>query len=309
MGIKSLKEDFKNNRINKSDYIIQMHNYHKMFFEYADFIGTTDIQHIEISDGQVVTTSREHGIKMLCDPYDRRIAPIETLNFDNYEKTDCDMILQLVEDGQNVFDIGGNFGWYSLVIAKSKKVRVLTFEPVPRTFGYLKQNVALNGLGNIELFNFGFSDQDQTLDFYYYPEGSGNASIANLSDTEGVQSIKCTVKKLDGFTQENSNRIDFIKCDVEGAELLVLRGGIESIKRDKPIIFAELLRKWAAKFNYHPNDVLNLLGDIGYRCFIVTGSNLFEVDKIDDNTVETNFFFLHQEKHSKQIVTFSRQTT
>ena len=306
MGIKELKEDFKNNRINKAEYIIQMHNYHKIFFEYADFISTTDIQRIEISDGQVVTTSREHGIKMLCDPYDRRIAPIETLNFDNYEKTDCDMILQLVEDGQNVFDIGGNFGWYSLVIAKSKNVRVFTFEPVSRTFNYLKQNVALNGLANIELFNFGFSDQDQTLDFYYYPEGSGNASIANLSDTEGVQSVKCIVKKLDGFTQENGNRIDFIKCDVEGAELLVFRGGIESIKRDKPIIFAELLRKWAAKFNYHPNDVLTLLRDLGYCCFVVSDSKLAEISVIDDSTIETNFFFLHQQKHAKHITAFTR---
>ena len=305
MGIKSLKEDFKNNLINKADYIIQMHNYHKALFEYAEFIGSTDIQRIEISDGQVVTTSREHSIKMLCDPYDRRIAPIETLNFDNYEKTDCDMILQLVGDDQNIFDIGGNFGWYSLVIAKSKKVRVFTFEPVPRTFGYLKQNVTLNGLDNIELFNFGFSDQEQQLDFYYYPEGSGNASIANLSDTEGVQSVVCKVKTLDGFTRENGNRIDFIKCDVEGAELLVFRGALESIQRDKPIIFAELLRKWAAKFNYHPNDVLNLLGDLGYRCFTVTGTNLVEIEEIDDRTIETNFFFLHQEKHLEHITTYT----
>ena len=305
MGIKSLKEDFKNGLINKADYIIQMHNYHKALFEYSDFIGSTDIQRIEISDGQVVTTSREHSIKMLCDPSDRRIAPIETLNFDNYEKTDCDMILQLVADNQNIFDIGGNFGWYSLVIAKSKKVRVFTFEPIPRTFSYLKQNVALNKLDNIELFNFGFSDQEQQLEFFYYPEGSGNASIAKLSDEEGMQSVSCQVKTLDGFTRDQGNRMDFIKCDVEGAELLVFRGGLEAIRRDKPVIFAELLRKWAAKFNYHPNDVLVLLADLGYRCFIVSGTKLDEIKVIDDQTIETNFFFLHNEKHAQHLVAFT----
>lgn len=301
MSIKELKECFRGSSINKPDYIVQMHDCHKVLFEYAEFIRTTDIQKIEITDGRVITTSRDHGIKMVCDPCDRRIAPIETLNFDHYEKEDCDMILQLIDKDQNIFDIGGNFGWYSLVIAKSKQVKVFTFEPVPRTYGYLRQNVALNNLSNIELFNFGFSDQEQDLSFYYYPEGSGNASIANLSDTGGVQSVTCTVKRLDDFVLEKGTNIDFIKCDVEGAELLVFNGGIKAIGRDKPVIFAELLRKWAAKFNYHPNDVVNLLNGLGYRCFTVSNDKLREIYLIDEKTVETNFFFLHSEKHLNKI--------
>ena len=301
MGMKALKADFNNKLISKPDFIVRMHDCHKVLFEYADFIRNTDIQKIEVVDGQVVTTSREHGIKMVCDPTDRRIAPIETLNFGHYEKEECDMILRLVKDGQNIFDIGGNFGWYSLVIAKKKKVNLFPFEPVPRTYGYLQQNVALNGVDNIELFNFGFSDQAQELKFFYYPEESGNASIANLSGTEGVQSIVCQVRRLDDFVQEHDARLDFIKCDVEGAELLVFKGGLQSISRDKPVIFAELLRKWSAKFNYHPNEVVELFRGIGYRCFTVHEEKLVPLTAIDEQTVETNFFFLHGEKHKTEI--------
>lgn len=305
MGITELKKRYRNGELTKPDFIVQMHDCHKLLFEYAELIRATDIQKIEIIDGQVVTTSREHGIKMLCDPFDRRIVPIETLNFDHYEKQDCDMILQLIDDGQTVFDIGGNFGWYSLVIAKTKQVRVFTFEPVPRTYGYLQKNVALNSLNNIELFNFGFSDKAQELKFYYYPEGSGNASIANLSESEGVQSITCKVKRLDDFVQEHDAHIDFIKCDVEGAELLVFNGGLESIFRDKPIVFAELLRKWSAKFNYHPNEVLELFRNNGYLCFTSHEGKLAKFGVMDDQTVETNFFFLHKEKHKSKIEAFS----
>jgi FkbM family methyltransferase len=306
MNITKLKESYSQGKIDKPDYISAMHDCHTVLYEFAEFIRTTDIQKIEITDGQVVMTSREFGIKMLCDPKDRRIAPIEALNFDNYEKVECDMILRLVEDGQNIFDIGGNFGWYSLVIARSRHANVYTFEPIPRTFGYLQRNVALNNLDGIKLFNFGFSDQDQELNFFYYPEGSGNASLANLSGTEGVQSVKCTVRKLDDFVKENGSRIDFIKCDVEGAELLVFKGGIESIRRDKPIVFAELLRKWSAKFNYHPNEVIELFRSCGYRCFTAHEDKLVEFDNMDDQTVETNFFFLHEEKHSDKIKRFCR---
>lgn len=301
MGLKELKDSFKGNMIDKADYIVRMHDYHKILFEYSEFIRTTDIQYIEICDGNVIATSREHGVRIICDPFDRRISPIETLNFDFYEKTDCDMILRLVENGQNVFDIGGNFGWYSLLIAKMKKVDVYTFEPVPRTYDYLVRNVALNKLENIRLFDFGFSNQEQDLDFYYYPQCSGNASIERLSDEATVETVTCRVKKLDDFVQEEGVSIDFIKCDVEGAELLVFQGGLDSIRTQKPIVFAELLRKWAAKFGYHPNQVVELFRECGYRCFIASGEKLKEIIRIDEGTVETNFFFLHEKKHSERI--------
>jgi len=302
MSITKLKQSYLQGGITKPEYISAMHECHRALYEYAEFIRTTDIQKIEISDGLVVMTSREYGIKMVCDPLDRRIAPIETLNFDYYEKADSDMIVRLARDCQCIFDIGGNFGWYSLLLAKVyPEARLYTFEPVPRTCGYLKNNIALNGLENIQLFNFGFSDSEQELNFFYYPEGSGNASIANLSESEGVQSVTCKVKKLDDFVQESGSSIDFVKCDVEGAELLVFKGGLETVRRDKPIVFAELLRKWSAKFNYHPNEVIELFRSCGYRCFTSHENKLVGFDVMDDQTAETNFFFLHGEKHRKTI--------
>lgn len=302
MSITTLKQSYLEGRIAKPDYISAMHDCHRVLYEYAEFMRTTDIQKIEISDGLVVMTSREYGIKMVCDPMDRRIAPIETLNFDYYEKADSDMIVRLAENCRSIFDIGGNFGWYSLLLAKVyPEARICTFEPVPRTFGYLKSNLELNGFHNIQLFNFGFSDVEQVLNFFYYPEGSGNASLANLSNAEGVQAVPCTVKKLDDFVSESGSRIDFIKCDVEGAELLVFKGGLESIRRDTPIVFAELLRKWSAKFDYHPNEVIDLFRTCGYRCFTSRGDKLVGFDVMDDQTEETNFFFLHGEKHRATI--------
>ena len=139
------------------------------------------------------------------------------------------------------------------------------------------------------------------MEFYYYPEGSGNASLANLSENKGVKKITCQVKKLDDFINASSLGVDFIKCDVEGAELFVFQGGIETIKNQKPMVFTELLRKWSAKFNYHPNEVIKLFKDTGYRCFTTKNGRLIEFFKMDDLTIETNFFFLHSEKHKAKI--------
>jgi FkbM family methyltransferase len=300
--MKELKEAYNKGTISKPDYINKMHEIHAHLFEYAEFIKNTDIAKIDITDDSIIMTSRTNDIQLICDKDDKRIIPVEILNFNSYEKENFEMILRLIDDGYNVFDIGGNIGWYSINIAKLKKnVSVFTFEPIPKTFAYLRRNLELNNIKNVQPYNFGFSDQEQDLAFYYYREGSGNASLANLSESDSVEKITCKVKKLDDFILSNKQAIDFIKCDVEGAELFVFKGGIDSMKKHKPVIFAELLRKWAAKFDYQPNEVIRLLRDIGYHCFTVKDGKLSLLFEMDDKTMETNFFFLHNEKHRAKI--------
>ena len=88
---------------------------------------------------------------------------------------------------------------------------------------------------------------------------------------------------------------------MEGAELLVLQGGIASIERFKPLLFLELLRKWSKPFGYHPNDVISVLAEIGYRCYTFDAHTLVPVPRITDETVQTNFFFADPDRHADWI--------
>lgn len=304
-NLKQLENKYRNGEIAKHEYIQCMHDIHKMLFEYSAFIKNKDIKKIEIEDDQVVMITRENEIKLLCDEFDHRIVPIEILNFNFYEKDEINFILRLIKENTRILDIGANIGWYSLKLAKNiNNVEILAFEPIPKTFEYLKKNIDLNHVSNIKTFNYGFSDEEKNIAFYYYPEGSCNASAVNLSEREDVDKIICKLTTLDKFVENENIFVDFIKCDVEGSELFVFKGGIEAIKRDKPIIFTELLRKWAAKFNYHPNDVISLLKENGYRCFTIKNGALIEVNEINENMVETNFLFLNHEKHSDLIESY-----
>lgn len=304
--LNEIKLSFKNGSITKAQYITQMHEVHSGLFDYASFIKDTDIKKIEISDDLVVMTSRKDDIKVVCDKDDERIAPIEILNFNFYEENDFNMVLKLIKNGYSVFDIGANFGWYSLNVARRlPDCNIYSFEPIPKTFGYLKANVELNGFKNINISNFGFADEEKEISFHYYPTGSGNASMEKLADLNKQEEVKCSIKKLDDYMDDCPAAIDFIKCDVEGAELLVFKGGIKSIEKHKPIIFAELLRKWSKKFNYHPNEVVELLARLGYACFVLSGGKLKKISMIDEETIETNFYFLHIEKHFGEINKFA----
>lgn len=303
MNLKKLKKDYYQNKLVKEEYITKMHNIHQILFEYSEFLKDTDIKTIEITDGTVIMTSRESEIKVLCDPDDHRNIPLEILNFGTYEKEEMDMVLKLMEKGSYFYDIGANIGWFSINIAKNvENVKIHAFEPIPKTYGFLKKNIELNKITNVSIHCFGFSDEENELKFYYYPEGPGNASLNNLSERDSVREVFGKVKKLDNFV--NNEPVDFIKCDVEGAELLVFKGGLNTIKKFKPIIFAELLRKWSKKFGYHPQDVVQMLITIGYNCYIVDGKNLVEINKIDEKTVQTNFLFLHQQKHKNIVDNF-----
>lgn len=303
MSLAGLRAAYQCGEISKQRYIDEMHRVHAVLFEYAEFLRETDIARIEVVDGQVVMQSRESGIRIVCDKADKRLAPIEILNFGSYEKAELGMVLRLLRDGQTVFDIGANVGWYSINIAKRfPRMRIFAFEPLPGTFAYLQRNIALNQVSSIRTNNFGLSDHNGELAFHFHPEGSGSASAADILGTGTAQIIRSSAKKLDDFVAEAGvTGIDFIKCDVEGAELHVLAGGVESIRRFKPVIFAEMLRKWAAKFDYHPNQIIDLMAGMGYRCFVSKNDRLAASARMDEQTVDTNFFFLHPGAHAAII--------
>ena len=294
---------FQSGQIDKPSFIKQMfEEHHANLFDYAAYLPKTNIKKIEIEDGKIVMTSRDRGVRIACSGGDYRIAPIETLNFFDYEKKESSMMENLISDGDTVFDIGANIGWYSINIAVARRAsKVFCFEPIPKTYQHLQNNLALNSTPNVVSNNFGFSNQAGEFTFYYYPEGSGNASSANLTGRTDVETVQCKVRTLDDYTAETGQRVDFIKCDVEGAELLVFQGGQQTIKRDLPIVFSEILRKWSAKFNYDPNEIFKLFRGLGYKAFTVNGYILSAFEEMNESTIETNFYFLHTEKHNDLI--------
>jgi FkbM family methyltransferase len=295
---------FLENKISKVEFIDFMYNIHQTLFEYSDEIKNTSISKIEILDNKVIMTFRDSGVKLLCIPGDKRIACLDAINFKSYEEEELMMQYKLIQDNDVVIDIGGNYGWYCLHIAKKfPNSKVYTFEPIPNTYNNLQFNINLNKIINIIPINSGLSDNIGEFTFFCDPNLTVNASLNNVNDNPNAIKIVCNVDVLDNFVKERGiNKVDFIKCDIEGAEIFALKGSINIIQEQKPKLFVEMLRKWTKKFDYHPNEIIDLLKNIGYGCFVITeGCLLNEVFEINENTVETNFVFLHKEKHNSLI--------
>lgn len=302
MSLSDTRAQYLAGQIDKQGFIDKMYAVHTTLFDYADFIQGTDIASIQIGDGRVIMTTRQTGIRLVCNGMDKRATPLEILNFGCYEQAYWDLLTQLIDEDAWILDIGANIGWYALNLARRyPQAHILAFEPIRDTYAYLIENLRLNCVTNVVPHCFGFSNCNDVVPFYFYPAGSGNASMSNLSGRQDVDLVACMVRKLDDFARESDLRVDFIKCDVEGAELLVLEGGRDVLATHQPAVFAEMLRKWARPFGYHPNQIIQLMASLDYRCFVADQQRLAEFRLMDEDTVETNFFFLHAHRHARSI--------
>ncbi len=286
----------------------------KELFDFQWMMHQNPCKRITISEKDVVATFDMFGkeVSMALDLVDFSAVPAQILIKGYYEKEETDMVMKLINMLDNapvILDVGANLGWYGINIKKQlPQSTVYFFEPVPDTVKRLKRNIELNELDKCYVFNEGLFDRDTEMMFYYDVTESGASSMADLREKETTKHMPVKMGKMDDFiSREKVSKIDFIKCDVEGSELFVYKGGKEAIEKYKPIVFSEMLRKWAAKFSYHPNDIIDFFGEMGYGCFIIDNGCLKTFDRVTEETIETNYFFLHKEKHASIINALERK--
>lgn len=312
MRIEELRKSYFNGDIDVKSYAQCLFENYEELLSYRQLIKESLVNSIVINEKEVLfkincvspVSEEEYEIIMALYRKDSGAVNNTILSIGDYEPLELDMVGRIVSYMKEgiFFDVGANLGWYTMNVKKQNpQMKVYAFEPVAETFNKLNRNVELNRLEKVNMYNIGFYKEDAILKFYYDIVASGASSIQNLRESSETQEITCKMERIDDFMNHHEiPAIDFIKCDVEGAELFVYEGGMQSIKKYKPVIFSEMLRKWSAKFGYHPNNIIELLAEAGYQCFVIREKGkLKKFDRVDDETIETNYFFLHPERHAK----------
>lgn len=137
-------------------------------------------------------------------------------------------------------DIGANFGLYSMVASEivGGKGRVYSFEANPHTYQYLRQSAMANRLiwlPNYHWENLAVADQDGELEFTYDPQQLGGGHIRHPGESDENQTVvRVRSVTLDNYLPHDVLP-DFVKVDVEGHELSVLRGMEDTIRRSPNI--------------------------------------------------------------------------
>jgi FkbM family methyltransferase len=223
--------------------------------------------------------------------------------FPTYGRNLVDLAAALhADDPLTVVDIGANIGWYSLHIAAADPTaNVYAFEPVPTSFEWLCAGIELNALRNVEAVRMAVSDTTADIVLYVDEAIAGAASAAPSAPGGALRGVPARATRLDDFARERGVAPDVVKLDIEGGELAALRGATHILAAHRPIVFCEMLRKLAKPFGYHPNDIIALMRGQGYECFRAERDRLERFASMDDQTTETNFFFLHAGAHRRLI--------
>ncbi len=173
--------------------------------------------------------------------------------------------LAALKPGDTAVDVGGNKGAYTYWLRKAvgDTGRVFVFEPQPALARYLESVVAAMKWANVTVGDCALSDSVGTATLHVPGEkDSPGASLEPVAAEGGVSNLhQCRVDTLDRQLQ-NAGRVALLKVDVEGHELNVFRGGVQTIERHRPVIIFECEARHLSRNTMQ--DVFGFLKGLGY---------------------------------------------
>ena len=146
-----------------------------------------------------------------------------------------------------IIDCGGNIGMATLFFSlQYPEARIVTLEPSPGSFEALKKLKGWNGLSRLELHNVAAAANEGERDFYYDEQHPASVTASVVAKRGGVVAVRVRTARVSTFINE---RVDFLKIDIEGAEMEV----IEELASSGKMVHVQQM---AIEFHHHmvPND-------------------------------------------------------
>lgn len=160
----------------------------------------------------------------------------------------------LIGSARTFLDVGANIGYYSLAAATlNPSVRIVSFEPLPSAFHFLRRNVESNGFTNVTTEMLALSDAEGETTFFVSRNPKFADVAHNLASTgaldrdlaarsELVEAIRVRTDTLDHYVAKRfREKVDLVKLDAEGSEGRILAGAETVLREHRPIILCEVL--------------------------------------------------------------------
>lgn len=200
-----------------------------------------------------------------------------------HERETTDFLIQTLQlaDNDIVLDIGANLGWYSLIfdrMAGAHDIDIYAFEPEPTNFALLENNVARNRAGHIRAQQLAVADEPGQMTLHMYK--SSNRGRHSLLAIHDGQTVDVQTVTLDGFWEAEGlgDRVPrFIKMDIEGFELMALRGASNVLRRC-PMVMLEYTPEAMRAVSLDPGHMLDLMGGQGFAPQVLKGGRLEGID-------------------------------
>jgi len=218
-----------------------------------------------------------------------------------YEK-ETELLDHFLSPGDVCFDVGANFGQWSYRMSRrvGSSGKVFAIEPMPVTLRMLERVVKRMRLDNVKIHPLAIGNMKGDAALHV----DGGFKFSNLpcvrvinKECDDISDLKIKMTTIDLLVgEQNITNIKLIKCDVEGAEMLLLEGAINVLKKETPIIICEIIAEHLDKYGYKPEDIFVLLAKMGYSSYVYRSDRLVPVNELIYD--EYNYVFIHKNNAS-----------
>ena len=223
-----------------------------------------------------------------------------------YEPATAALFERLVAPGSTVLDLGANAGFFSLLSARlaGPGGRVIAFEPAPRVRQRLSRNIELNDFGNIRIMACCVSDGPGEVTLHEGPENhTGISSMRPIEAESG--SILVPAVAVDSLLDEIST-VSLVKIDVEGAELMALKGLKGLLARDKPSLIVEITDTYLRAFGDNAPALAEWMSEQGFSGFRIDEGALTPLSLAElDRKSQFNALFVADRKRETLLATMT----
>jgi FkbM family methyltransferase len=192
-------------------------------------------------------------------------------------------LLPFLQPNDVFFDIGAHAGAWSLPVSKTvPDGHVYAFEAFPYYARLLQNVVTLLRRSNVTVIVGAVADKvGHTSIVWKDAQGRRLTGKTHMSATaDADRSVPMPTLTIDGFCAAlPPRRVRLIKCDVEGAELLVFRGAEQTIARWRPIVFSEMNAEFCPRYGYTMDDVFGFFSSRSYATFVAHGGRLHSLSR------------------------------
>jgi FkbM family methyltransferase len=216
----------------------------------------------------------------------------------------------IISENENCLHIGASDARHSYVMSGLiGKGQVYAFEPSSYSYGHLELMVKMHRLKNVHTYHSAVSEKAGSVCLVTPEKSTGHAGRSfafitgldstNLNRTD-IESEKTTTEEvaaisIDEFVTENNiEKIDFIRCDTEGSEMLILKGGSKTLEKNKPNLLIEIHSNALKEvFKSSAKEVSGFLFDLGYIMFREDNGVIQQVSEVDESENWKDYFFIH----------------
>lgn len=248
---------------------------------------------------KVLPNESEESVKFALD-YSQLSQKHIGVHFEHgqmYEGETFDFITKNINKGDTFLDIGTHVGFFSIIASKivGETGKIYSFEMNHSNYSHLLAHIRINESKNIIPHNWAVSDKSGIIEFFNNTDNDGGHSLwdcgkheFNIKSKKNPKNIISYSIAIDDYFDSN-RKVNFIKIDTEGAEVLVLKGMENLLKRDKPIVVAEVNEFGLKEMGFSYTDLRKIMFDIGYRCWKLDLPKPIELK--ENERVESNYIY------------------